>query len=226
MGWLGLDDDRNDGRILHPKNRLAQLGRAALAFLAILWCGAAAAFEFPALYNVTGVAENDSLNVRAEPSTDADIIGSLAYNAREVEVVDQSSDGLWARVNVGEGSGWAAFRYLRRDVELVVGQTPLTCFGTEPFWAVAIRDDDQIVLQTPSQPELVLDVQTQFSSINRTDRVAISAANEQTQMTALIAGHQCSDGMSDRLFGLTIDFGLQRSDVDPILLSGCCTMVP
>ena len=39
------------------------------------------------MFDVTGVAANDVLNIRAAPDASAEIIGTLSPNARDIEVV-------------------------------------------------------------------------------------------------------------------------------------------
>lgn len=51
----------------------------------------------PDLFDVTGVNSNDVLNVRSAPDADAEVIGSLDHDARDIEIV-AVEDG-WGRVN-------------------------------------------------------------------------------------------------------------------------------
>ena len=66
----------------------------------------------PAMFTVTGVAANDSLNFRNAPSTSGNIVGRFAPGA-EVQVLSMSS-GNWAYVTDGEVAGYANIRYLTR----------------------------------------------------------------------------------------------------------------
>jgi hypothetical protein len=59
---------------------------------------------------VTGVEAGDVLDVRAEPTTDAADVGTLAPHARGLEVRRGEPDGELGEANAGEGSGWAALR--------------------------------------------------------------------------------------------------------------------
>ena len=72
----------------------------------------AAQSALPALYDVTGVAADDALNIRAEPAANAEIIGTLPSDARSVEVVAVDASGKWALVNSAERSGYLALRFL------------------------------------------------------------------------------------------------------------------
>ena len=66
----------------------------------LLLATTATAQDLPALFNVTGVSANDSLNVRANPTTNAPVIGKLTHSAQNIEVVQTSQDGKWAQINV------------------------------------------------------------------------------------------------------------------------------
>jgi hypothetical protein len=103
--------------------------------LALLVAMPAAAQDLPALFRVTGVAANDVLNIRAEPSARAAIIGSFRPDAGGIEVVALSADGRWGLVNSGEQAGWSSMRYLMHQggpgwrVRLVRGQEELCRLG-------------------------------------------------------------------------------------------------
>ncbi|MFD2813860.1 SH3 domain-containing protein [Paracoccus aerius] len=77
--------------------------RTALALTLALAGPALATQEYilPTLFDVTGVASDDVLNIRAEPNAKAAIIGTLAPDAFRIEVVEERQG--WARVNTGEG---------------------------------------------------------------------------------------------------------------------------
>lgn len=65
---------------------------------------------------VWGVASDDTLNVRAEPGVDAEVLTTLAHNNGEVvrysEVVFVG-DTRWTPVAIGGGAGWVALDFLR-----------------------------------------------------------------------------------------------------------------
>lgn len=61
--------------------------RSALALILWLAAGPAAAQDLPAVYDVAGVAADDVLNVRAEPSAEAPVLRTLAPDAGGIEVV-------------------------------------------------------------------------------------------------------------------------------------------
>ncbi|QUJ76143.1 SH3 domain-containing protein [Sulfitobacter albidus] len=196
-----------------------------LYMLCVLWPATLSAQDLPALYSVTGVAQNDTLNVRSAPSASAEIIGTLAPNATDIEITATSENGKWARLNAGERSGWAAHAFLTENKPAA----PITaCFGTEPFWTLKTKDGESWRWITPEtdSPDAV-QLAAPIPSQNRTDRFALTGnfADFEGPVTAIVHRTTCSDGMSDRLYGLGIDLLLTDSGT-PILLSGCCTVAP
>lgn len=192
--------------------------------VALLLAGPAHATQeyiLPTLFDVTGVAADDVLNIREQPNASAPIIGTLAPEAERIEVVEER-DG-WGRVNTGEGSGWVSMRYLayRTDV-WQDGALPegFRCFGTEPFWDVKI-DGYALVLNGIDMAEERHGLQSVLGTgIFRDPMRAVVAEGATLVATPQI----CSDGMSDRLFGLRASLILQGET--PRLLSGCCSIQP
>lgn len=202
--------------------------KAALALslalrLALLALPAHATPEYilPTLFDVTDVDAGDVLNIRAEPSARAAIIGRLAPDRSHVEVVEERSG--WGRVNAGEASGWVSMRYLayRSDV-WEPGKLPASfaCHGTEPFWGLTVRQS-QAVLDGPEMdttPRPLTAVLT--GGLFRDPARAILAEG----LTASVVPQPCSDGMSDRLYGLRASVILTGDR--PRLLQGCCSIQP
>lgn len=195
--------------------------RALALLLALAGPVQAAQDAWPALHDVTGVAADDVLHVRAGPSAGAPAIGALAPDAAGVEViaVDEALD--WGRVNVREGSGWVSMRHLARRPGQVVGSFPpiAACFGTEPFWTLRL-DGEAATWSTP-EGEVAGRVTARLASSARRDRHGLVADAGGVPLTGVIAAEACSDGMSDRLYGLAFDavFGGE-------VLSGCCSLAP
>ena len=87
--------------------------------------------DYPLFHNVTGVAANDVLNVRASPSAGTPILHFLPPDAHWVEVVEVQ--GNWGRINFGEGSGWASLRFLTPVADGNLPEYPyLTCLAPNP----------------------------------------------------------------------------------------------
>lgn len=194
---------------------------AALALTLALAAPASATQEYilPTQFDVTGVAADDVLNIRAEPSASAPIIGTLAPDATRIEVTEERRG--WARVNTGERAGWVSARYLAYRVDVWdEGRLPaaFSCYGTEPFWSLAPRDG-ALVLSTPETPETRFLVSAVLSTGVFRDPTRVVVA-EGASLTAV--PQQCSDGMSDRIFGLRALLTLTGEA--PQLLSGCCSI--
>lgn len=203
-------------------SRPFSLLRAAL--LAMLMALPAAADELPALFRVTGVAANDVLNIRTEPSARGSIIGFHQPGARGVEVVALSEDGRWGRVNTGEQAGWSHMRYLTPEggPGWRSGERPLSCYGTEPFWGVnfflpsARAEFDGL---NEGSFELVTDAGA-LPGTRFPPTLAIPFSGARDGM-AMLRGEDCNDGMSDRDFGISVLI-YWRGEREG--LSGCCAL--
>lgn len=181
---------------------------------AITW-----AADFPAWYRVTNVAPDDVLNIRRAPEATADVMGGLPPDGQPVEVIALSATGTWAQVNDGETAGWVAARYLERLSPDRMGlPLPLECGGTEPFWSLRV-EEGQAGLSVMGTEVAELTMGMPMASRNDTRRFALRGDD----LTVLIARASCSDGMSDRAYGLTVDMLWQDAGV-PSLFSGCCNL--
>jgi uncharacterized membrane protein len=185
-------------------------------------------YILPTLFDVTGVAANDVLNIRAAPDASAEIIGTLSPNARDIEVVGYDETGRWARINTGERSGWAALRYLAYQVDVwTPGTLPPTlhCLGNEPFWSFRPAGDN-VMFSTPDAPESVMRIeQVLATGVFREPRRSVTAQGESLRMTAVMVPMACSDGMSDRSYGLDVTVILEGRG-EPQMLTGCCSIAP
>ncbi len=201
----------------------------ALALCALLALPAAAQ-ELPALYDVTGVAAGDVLNVRQGPSAAEPVVATLPPGARGVEVVALSPEGGWGLVNAGEVAGWVSMRFMAAaggpGWETLA--TPLTCLGTEPFWSARLGEPPgTMLLQTPDHPVAAMGIGWSAPVAGRMGMLGVSLASGTAGGFAVIRAESCSDGMSERHFGLAAEFfldGLFPGETEPLGLSGCCTM--
>lgn len=196
--------------------------RALLAGLFILIAATAHSSELPALFHVTGVATDDVLNIRQSPSAAAPIVGQFAPTASGIEVSALDAGGKWGRINTAETTGWVSMRYLQAsathpDIPLAPA---LHCHGTEPFWSLDIRQGSHTILRSPeAAPQVFPDTGYLQPARGRPDRFALSLS---ASAAAVIRRADCSDGMSDRMFGLEIDL---LTGSDPLSLhSGCCAL--
>lgn len=175
--------------------------------------------SLPSIHAVTGVQVDDALNVRAEPTAKASVIGRLAGNATGIEVVQHSADGRWARINLGESSGWVSLRYLSAANPAAWPPQTLQCFGTEPFWSLSIAGQN-VLFDRPGETAQSYTINSFTTSSNRTDRFGFTGA----ALSAVITAQSCSDGMSDRQFGIGVDLLFTGSEAAQY--SGCCTLAP
>ncbi|SFB11801.1 SH3 domain-containing protein [Poseidonocella pacifica] len=182
----------------------------------------AAAEDYPALYDVDGLAPNVSLNIRAAPTVQGQDIGDLSASASGVEVTG-AQDG-WLRITHEGGPAWVSARYMRRQPgsEALLGR-PLQCSGTEPFWSLQVGADGQLTFRTPEGAETAFAAGDSISSANRSDVALIRSAEGTAQL--LVSRRACSDGMSDIIYGLTSDL-LLEAPMGMRLLSGCCSLMP
>ncbi|MFN3662859.1 SH3 domain-containing protein [Yoonia sp.] len=177
----------------------------------------------PALYEVTGVASDDQLNIRAAPDAGSDIIGALAFDRTAVEVIALSTAGGWALVNHEERSGWVAARFLQRS-DIAPGPLGfparnLTCYGTEPFWSLRITPTE-VLLSTPQGDGSYAIKDAYFTreqSFIGANAAFFDWAADNMRVRSHILPGICNDGMSDRTFGLHyID--------DHFGHKGCCSL--
>lgn len=178
-------------------------------------------YVLPTLFDVTGVASDDVLNIRAAPEAGAEIIGSFAPNAKNIEVVAEQKG--WSQVDTGEQSGWVSSRYLNYQTEVwEPGKLPdsFSCYGTEPFWNVKLKGN-QLVLGTPDSEDDSRNIQTVLDTgAFRHPMRAVVAEG----MTLTATPQQCSDGMSDRTLGLAAHVIIHGDK--PRMLTGCCSIQP
>jgi uncharacterized membrane protein len=177
---------------------------------------------YPTLHDVTGVAANDVLNIRAAPNAEAAVIGTLSPDATGVEVV-AVQDG-WAVVNGGEGTGYVALRFLARAdaPDWPTLELPLTCLGTEPFWSLRIDPArSETRFQTPEDEEpQVAPITSTWPGLPWSQVAAVTLPDG----LAVLTPAACSDGMSDQSYGIAADLFL--TGPDRTRLSGCCRLTP
>jgi len=182
----------------------------------------------PKLFTVTGVAENDTLNVRAAPAASAADIGDV-QPAGTVEVLRLSEDGKWGRVSIGEAAGWVSMRFLRQTPQ-TVGRSPdlpygmpaeMECSGTEPFWGLRVRTGQYVQSDGNSAlgaPEVFPMTGAATVSNRSLDHFAFSAPPQ----AGFITRQMCDDGMSEAEFGWSL-YLLWQGENGLSLLQGCCT---
>ncbi|MDO5657535.1 MAG: SH3 domain-containing protein [Paracoccus sp. (in: a-proteobacteria)] len=200
--------------------------RAATLALCLAASPALATQEYilPTLFDVTGVAADDVLNIRAHPNASAEIIGTLTPDATGIEVVEQR--GNWGRVNTSEQSGWVSLRYLNYRTDVwAPGALPagFTCQGTEPFWSLR-AEGDTLIWDQPEGEESYSGLKTLDDGIFRSPRRALIAGQDARRITAMVEPALCSDGMSDRSYGLSASVIVEGASArdGAQLYTGCC----
>ena len=203
---------------------------ATMALVCLATAAQADTADLPALHDVTGVAADDELQVRSGPSANDTPVTTLAPDARSVEVVSLSEDGKWANVNAGETSGWVATRFLaaQPDTAWWQGNVPLHCLGTEPFWGIGLNLAEKTAVYSAldgiDKPMSIDRVWTHFYNFPASATVGIRFADRNAFAT--LQAETCSDGMSDRSYGIAIDLFLTDDENLDLGWSGCCTITP
>ncbi|MGB5863357.1 MAG: SH3 domain-containing protein [Sulfitobacter sp.] len=197
----------------------------------LLWCIAGSAFAdnpaWPALYDVVDLADDDVPNIRSKPDASAPLIGALDPKATDIGALGQDPQAMWAKINADESTGWVALRYLSRQPDQTLGQ-PLqiaSCFGTEPFWTLELSDIGNATYSALGEEDQRGNIEARLSSQNSLNDNAVAIRFGQRTSIAMISRTDCSDGMSDRTYGLRVQL-LHGSNGPQRLLSGCCTLVP
>ena len=181
----------------------------------------------PRLYTVTGVAANDTLNVRESPSARAADIGDL-YPGETIEVLEFSDDGAWAMVSPIESVGWVSARYLTltrkadgSEADPRALPSEMTCFGTEPFWDAHIQTGVSFSISEMSsgsavpQVNLILGMARPYNT--GPDYFGFIAG----PYSGIIRREYCDDGMSDNQYGWSLNLLFSRTG-EVGILSGCC----
>ncbi len=192
---------------------------------------------WPALYDVAGVAADDVLNIRAEPDAGAAIIGTLAPDAANVEVIRATDDLRWGLVNTAERSGWVSLGFMARQGGQWDGRMPgiRQCFGNEPFWSLS-QDGARVRFSTPDEPPIDGLVSGRYASLSHRGRFAysgnlLSADAGPLEFILSLRTEACNDGMSDRSYGIGADLLIRDRDTSDGfrkhgLISGCCSIAP
>ena len=199
---------------------------AVLALTLLLASPAAAQTMLPTLYDVTGVKADDVLNIRAMPDASSSILSELPPDATGVEVIETRAG--WARVNTFERSGWVNMRYLKERPDVwKKGEIPATlnCLGTEPFWTLR-QVGTSIVYETPEQSRPLQRRVVVDNPARREPARSIIAGDDKGRLTVVLTPAQCTDGMSDRFFGLSATLLFEGAGQATRMENGCCRITP
>ena len=181
---------------------------------------------FPAFYDVTGVASNDTLNVRSGIGTKHPITHKLKHNQRYVEIIRLSDNGRWGLIGYPEGSGWASMRFLTRQPNQNGNDVPrpISCGGNEPFWGLSL-DQNENVFSTPSSaPKSFSTIWQGIPNGMLAISYGIKMVNGPEEINAIIRRTQCSDGMGEMEYGFEIN-ALISNCSGYQMYHGCCSLV-
>ncbi|MEM8787301.1 MAG: hypothetical protein AAGE76_03480 [Pseudomonadota bacterium] len=203
-------------------------GRVAALVAAVAAGAGPVSAETPGLYDVIGVAENDTLKIRENPRPSALIVGELPRSARGVEVVQLSENGNWGRVNQGDLSGWVSLQFLAAQSASEPGETrfdrPLLCVGGEPDWSILTSGGDGLVLNHPQSPSSEFTIRLKLAAQGRPQvSQVVQASAERASLIGVLRHDICTDAASDRTYGMTMD-ALLRDGGGTRLLTGCCSL--
>ncbi|WP_425050729.1 peptide-binding protein [Psychromarinibacter sp. S121] len=197
----------------------------SVAAIAALLALAPAAFADPGYYDVTGVASDDTLNVRAEPDAASADIGDLPFDAKGIEVIATDASGDWGRIVWEEGNGWIATRFLAEAALPTLTGTALPaglqCSGTEPFWSIRYAETGAVYSDVMGTALSLGYGGAAVAEGFATFPVALSHAGAGSGTLSIVSTAICSDGMSDRDYPYTVALVLQ-TESGQRFLSGCC----
>jgi hypothetical protein len=164
-------------------------------------------------WRVTGVSQDDVLNIRQGPSAQTRKVGEFGPNDSGIVIYDRRGD--WARVGrstPGRPDGWVHTRHLAPVRASARVRLPLRCIGTEPFWGLAIRSEQAATFTQPGAADARLAVsRVRYEGRNASMRIGSGGRADVTAM-------RCSDGMSDDVFPYSILLRL----TDGRRFEGCC----
>ncbi len=219
-----------------PSHSLIRLAMRA-SFLGVLaFAGLAQNSSFLAqaapdtTYQVTNVASDDVLNIRAVPDHQAHIIGTLApgtSGVRQTGNDKQVADARWVEIHHQGLTGWVNEHFLKRaapPAPPAFFHERLVCSGTEPFWGLEIDGKNgaldslaegraDIAFETVRNAQGVPVLWSFRGKDVRTGKAAISILEETGQ---------CSDSMSD----LTYRYSIRLDIEDGPFFAGCCNRLP
>jgi len=165
--------------------------------------------------NVTGVADNDSLNLRAQPDANSARVGTINAHDTKIEVVALDSKGVdWVKVRKGKIEGWVNARFLAYEAGLPV---KLNCVGTEPFWGIELGYQFAAVDFTGLDAgKRKISLTEPVTAQSRPHPWLLSGGDKGASFL-VIDRRVCSDGMSDTNYPYAV-----AASVAGHFLEGCC----
>lgn len=197
------------------------------AFLLVAFAVQAQPRFFPQYFQVTGVASDDTLNVRAAPDAGSADIGDLPHDATGVEVHGTDASGQWGQIIWQEGMGWISMRFLAPFQPATVTGTALpaglSCGGTEPFWSLNLSQGSAVYSDMGGASHAMNIAGARVANGMLNFPVMLNLSGASAGSIAIIQPGLCGDGMSDRdypyLLSLILDSGGSRQ-----FMAGCCNL--
>jgi len=185
------------------------------------------------LYSVTGVDEDDYLNVREAANAQSPIVTRIPNDGTGIRRLDgeKDQDGqIWWRIKWEGKQGWVNKRYLitpktagsatdsKSDGKADDSKTALHCGGNEPFWGIKITKKN--LIYSPLDGDILnLPIIINKTSENNTSIAAVYAKKSADSVTAVLQKVEtCSDGMSDIDYPYSISAMINNQK----FYSGCC----
>lgn len=190
----------------------------------VVFASTVSAQMLPERYKIEGVASDDVLNIRARPDANSAKIGELGPDTLNVEIL-RTLEG-WGQVPTSEGMGWVSLQFLTLNPwPTKEAPRPLVCSGTEPFWTQALFP------RGPEYNALAVDTSTTDEQTVIYEKAAPNGFLIRLQdgegpgaiRTLMVDGRACSDGMSDRPYGMSATLFNETPDGN-FMQTGCCTM--
>lgn len=185
--------------------------------------------RFPVLGSVANVQSNDVLNIRINPDPQSEILGTLAHDATEIEIVGEDDSGQWGLINSAEASGWVNLRFIDipEQPKWHAFETALSCFGTEPFW------DFELNVGATEARYRDLDMTLTTYEVAWSSAIAarpggtigLGGGDLKEGFSALIENQMCHDGMTDRENALRLRLFIHENG-EAYGLDGCCGLSP
>lgn len=174
--------------------------------------------------SVVNVNNNDSLNLRQQPTGESMLVYRIPYNAKNLIKISEQEN--WFKVQYRGYLGWVYSRYVEEARHINYADQfggELFCLGTEPHWNLKTEGENGhfnflgnkvVLFQNDSVRE----------SLNQNTLLMMNFSNlqePQQRLDVTIEKTFCDDGMSDTVYNYKIHA------VDTLrtqFLSGCCQL--
>ena len=184
---------------------------------------AALAESTVSFYDITQVAADDTLSLRAQAGSRNPLLAKIPDDARFLMATGREQKlgkSTWLELNYGQHTGWVNKHYLTPSATKEF--TTLTCLGTEPFWSLDV-ESVKITTRDIDENETTYALSSVSPSNNHTNRWMLQgtaqSANELN--IALWKTNSCSDDMSERSYQYEIIYNTPDDGV----FSGCCNVI-